>query len=242
MPQGKKIALITGANKGIGFEIARQLGEQGMHILVGARKQTQGDEAARRLESEGIEAFAVQLDVVNQSTVEAVAHMLEETYAKLDVLVNNAAIISPEKALPSSLSLAALRTTYETNVFGTFAMTQAMVPLLQRSEAGRIVNMSSGLASLGIISGAAPEILMAFNLAYCSSKTMVNAMTIFFAKELQQTGIKVNAADPGAVATEMNPTASRTPQQGAKVAVHLATLPDDGPTGGFFDENGVQPW
>nr|BBH87533.1 dehydrogenase [Thermosporothrix sp. COM3] len=240
MSQEKKIALVTGATKGIGFEIARQLGEQGMLVLIGARAR--GDEAARKLQEEGIEARAIMLDLCDQRSIDTAARLIEDTYARLDVLVNNAAVVAPEKALPSKQTPDSLRFIYETNVFGTFAVTQAMIPLLRRSPAGRIVNMTSGLASLSMSSEAPADLLLHFSVAYSSSKAAVNAFTIYFAKELEQAGIKVNAADPGRVATDMNPTATRTPRQGAAVAVQLATLSADGPTGGFFDEKGRLPW
>ncbi len=178
--------------------------------------------------------------------------------------MNNAAIAATQRVqsrLSSEVPLEDVRALYETNLFGLFAVTQAMLPLLRRSNAGRIVNLSSGLASLGNISSVTPEFLPVFRWPYASTKTAVNAMTIFLAKELQQTGIKVNAVDPGRTKTDMAKATgqattrvnavdpgidmmppSHTPQQAAQVAVHLATIHEDGPTGGFFDENGPLPW
>lgn len=245
MPHSSKIALITGANKGIGFEIARQLGTQGIVVLIGARSQARGDEAARGLRSEGIEASAVHLDVTDQATIDAAASYIDKTYGKLDILVNNAGISLRESRVPpSELAVEAFRAIYETNVFGVFAVTKAMLPLLQRSEAGRIVNMSSSMGSLTLNSD--PHSFYARMpplLGYNSSKTVVNAITVFFANELRNTSIKVNSVNPGYVATDLNDHSGfLTPQQGAKVPVAFATLPADGPTGGFFEENGAVPW
>lgn len=245
MPDSKKIALITGANKGIGFEIARQLGAKGIFVLVGARDQARGDEAARRLQSEGIEASAVHLDVTDQASINRVASFIDETYGKLDILVNNAGIsIREGRVPPSELDVEVFRKTYETNVFGVFAVTKAMLPLLQRSDAGRIVNMSSPMGSLTLKSD--PNSFYAQmppHLAYCSSKTVVNAITVFFANELRHTHIKVNSVSPGYVATDLNDHSGfLTPHQGAVLPVAFATLPADGPTGGFFEGNEVVPW
>lgn len=245
MSDTQKIALITGANKGIGFEIARQLGVKGLVILIGARDQARGDEAARRLQFEGIETSIVHLDVTDQATIDQAASFIDETYGKLDILVNNAGIsLSEGRVPPSELDVEVFRKTYETNVFGVFAVTRAMLPLLRRSDAGRIVNLSSPVGSLTLNSD--PQSFysqMPPLLAYCSSKTAVNAVTVFFANELRRTNIKVNAVSPGYVATDLNDHSGfLTPQQGAKLPVKFATLPADGPTGGFFEEDGAVPW
>jgi len=245
MQHSKKVALITGANKGIGFETARQLGEQGVIVLAGVRDRTRGEEAARTLQAEGIEASAVHLDVTDQATVEAAASYIDETYGRLDMLVNNAGISLPEgRVVPSVLNIEVFRKMYDTNVFGVFAVTKAMLPLLRRSEAGRIVNMASSMGSLSLNSNLdSVYAQMPPLLGYNSSKTTVNAITVFFANELRNTSIKVNSADPGYCATDLNNHSGwRTPQQGAQVVVRLATLPADGPTGGFFDENGAVSW
>ena len=238
-----KVALITGANKGIGLEIARQLGLQGITVLIGARDEKRGQEAAQKLHAEyNIDAHAVQLDVTNQSTIEAAAKHIESEFGKLDILVNNAGI-AVDSLPPSQLEMEVLRRTYDTNFFGVFAVIKAMLPLLRKSDAGRIVNISSGLGSLAQNTDPNYEYAEMKILAYNSSKTAVNAMTIQFAHELKDTSIKVNSADPGYVATELNANSGpRTVEQGAIAPVRLATLPNDGPTGGFFDENGVVPW
>lgn len=237
-----KIALITGANKGIGLEIARQLGMQGIAVLIGVRDENRGREAAQKLQAENIDARAVRLDVTDQSTIDAAAQHIESEFGKLDILVNNAGI-GVDNAPPSQLDMEILRRTYDTNVFDVFAVTKAMLPLLKKSEAGRIVNMSSGLGSLTQNSDPNYEYAEFKLLAYNSSKTALNAMTVQFAPELKDTPIKVNSADPGYVATDINAQRGpRSVQQGATPPVRLATLPADGPTGGYFDENGVVPW
>lgn len=236
------IALITGANKGIGLEIARQLGTQGITVLIGARDEKRGSVAAEKLQAENIDAHAVQLDVTNQQSIDAAAKHIESEFGKLDILVNNAGI-AIDNAPPSQLDMEILRRTYDTNFFGVFAVTKAMLPLLHKSQAGRIVNISSGLGSLTQNSDPNYEYAQIKYLAYNSSKTALNAMTVQFAHELKDTRIKVNSADPGYVATDINNNnGPRTVQQGASTPVRLATLPADGPTGSFFDDNGVVPW
>ncbi len=239
----KKVALITGANKGIGKEIARQLGAQGLTVLIGARDAGRGSEAAEELAWEGADAHVVTLDVTDKGSIDAAARQIESDYGRLDVLVNNAGIALDGGGPASTLDLDTLRRTYDTNVFGVFAVTQAMLPLLKKSEAGRIVNMSSGLGSLTQNSDPNWEFAGVKALAYNSSKAALNMMTVIFAAELKDTGIKVNAADPGFTATDLNQhRGPRTVQQGATAAVRLATLPATGPTGGYFDEDGVVPW
>jgi NAD(P)-dependent dehydrogenase (short-subunit alcohol dehydrogenase family) len=237
-----KVALITGANKGIGLEIARQLGRQGMTVLIGARDEGRGREAAEGLQSEGTNAHFIRLDVTSQNTIDQAARRIEEDFGKLDILVNNAGI-AIDDAPPSELNMDALHRTYETNVFGPVAVTRAMLPLLRKSSAGCIVNMSSGLGSLTLSNDPAWRFAHVNLLAYNSSKTALNAVTVQFAKELHDTPIKVNAADPGYTATDLNNHAgTRSVEQGARAAVRLATLPADGPTGGFFDDEGPLPW
>ncbi len=240
----KKMALITGANKGIGKEIARQLGAQGMTVLIGARDKERGKAAAAELTAGGADARAVLLDVTDQASIDAAAKQVESEYGRLDVLVNNAGIAldgGPSSAL--TLEIETLRRTYETNVFGVFSMTRAFLPLLKKSGAGRIVNVSSGLGSLSQNSDPSWDYAAVKPLAYNSSKAALNMVTVIFAAELKDTGIKVNAADPGYTATDLNHNQGhQTVEQGAAAAVRLATLPDNGPTGGFFDEAGVVPW
>ena len=245
MSEVRKIALITGANKGIGFEIARQLGAQSITILAGVRDQALGEATVQKLRTMGIDATAIHLDVTYQDTIDAAAAMIEQTYGKLDILVNNAGISVREGVTPpSELALEDVRKTFATNVFGVFAVTKAMLPLLRRSGAGRIVNMSSEMGSLTI--NGDPTSFAAHmppTLAYNASKTTLNALTVFFAKELRNTHIKINSVSPGYVATDLNEYSGfLTAEQGAKMPVAFATLGDDGPTGGFFGENGVIAW
>jgi NAD(P)-dependent dehydrogenase (short-subunit alcohol dehydrogenase family) len=238
----RNVAFITGGNKGIGFEIARQLGRQGMTVLLGARDERRGQEAAEKLRADGVDARSIQLDVTSQESIDRAARRIEKEFGRLDVLVNNAGIFIDD-APPSGLSMEALRRTFETNFFGAVAITKTMLPLLRRSRAGRIVNMSSGLGSLTQTSDRGWEFSHLNLLAYNSSKTALNAATVEFAKELRGTPVKVNSADPGYTATDMNNhMGTRSVEQGARVAVRLATLPEDGPTGRFFDENGALPW
>ena len=237
-----RIALITGANKGIGREIARQLATWGATVLVGARDPGRGEAAAQALAADRLDARFLRIDVTEQATIDAAAGRIERDFGKLDILVNNAGI-GIDNAPPSQLEMDVLRRTYETNFFGVFAVTKAMLPLLRRSESARIVNISSGLGSLTQNSDPGYRYARAKLLAYNSSKSSLNALTIQFAYELRDTPIKVNAADPGYVATDLNNhMGTRTVEQGARIAVELATLPADGPTGGFFDVDGVVPW
>jgi NAD(P)-dependent dehydrogenase (short-subunit alcohol dehydrogenase family) len=245
MSEEKKIALVTGANKGIGFEIARQLGALNIIVLAGARDQTRGEAAVQQLRAENREAIAVQLDVTDQANIDAAAAWIDTTYGRLDVLVNNAGISVREWSTPpSQLSLGDIQKTFATNVFGVFAVTKAMLPLLRRSQAGRIVNLSSEMSSLYSNSEAdSPLANLPPTLAYNASKTTLNALTVFFAKELRGTPIKINSVSPGYVATDLNGHSGYlTPEQGARVPVTYATLPADGPTGGFFGANGPIAW
>ncbi|MEU5885120.1 SDR family oxidoreductase [Spirillospora sp. NPDC047279] len=238
-------ALITGANKGIGFETARQLGAQGISIIVGARSAERGEKAAAELAAEGIDARFVRLDVTDEASIQDAAAQI----TSLDILINNAGIAPVEASVaPSALSLAALRRTYDTNVFGVVAVTNTMLPLLRRSPAGRIVNLSSELGSLAILADPDSPFFPFNLLAYNSSKTALNGVTLAYAKELADTPIKVNAANPGYCATDLNAhTGPRSAAQGAAEVVRLATLPADGPTGtfsGVYEERAatVLPW
>ncbi|KIL38139.1 short-chain dehydrogenase [Gordoniibacillus kamchatkensis] len=240
-----KIVLITGGNKGIGLETARQLGKLGFTILLGSRDEARGQEATATLTAENINAKAITLDITDLDTIQSAVKQIDDQYGALDVLINNAGVCLESGLPPSQHELTVLRNTYETNVFGSFSVTKAMLPLIKKSPAGRIVNLSSGLASLTEYNTPESDAeKYGINLlAYMSSKTAVNALTVLFAKELKDTPIKINSADPGYTATDLNGhTGYRTVEQGASIVVKLATLLDDGPNGGFFDENGVIPW
>ncbi|WP_226002273.1 SDR family oxidoreductase [Paenibacillus sp. BJ-4] len=239
----EKTALITGANKGIGYEAARQLGSLGFTILLGSRNEQSGREAVAKLANEGIEARLTLLDVTNQATIGSAAHQIKQEFGSLDVLINNAGISLGGATPPSQFPLNDLRETYETNFFGLVAVTQALLPLLQKSPSGRIVNLSSGLGSLTYNSDPEHEHAQFNLLAYNSSKAAVNMLTVTLAKEFKGSPLKINAADPGFTATDLNGfTGPGSVQQAAAVVVHLATLSDDGPTGGFFAANGEVPW
>ncbi|SDD37074.1 SDR family oxidoreductase [Auraticoccus monumenti] len=234
-----RTALVTGANKGIGFAIARGLGAAGLRVAVGARDERRGEEAAERLRGEGLDTFAVVLDVTSEESVAAAAALVEERAGGLEVLVNNAGIggrTDGGAQDPTTLDLDVVRTVLETNVLGVVRVTNALLPLLQRARSPRIVNVSSNMGSLALQTGP----VMA---AYAPSKSMLNALTVQYARRLADTPVVVNAVCPGYVATDFTGLASpRTPEQGAQIAVRLATLPDDGPRGGFFDDDGPVPW
>jgi len=236
------IALVTGANKGIGYEIAAGLGALGWTVGVGARDEGRREAAVEKLRAGGADAFGVPLDVTDDRSVAAAAQLIEQRAGRLDVLVNNAGVTGGRPQEPSTVDLAAVRTAVETNVIGVIRVTNAMLPLLRRSASPRIVNMSSGVGSLTRQTTPGAEV-GPISVAYAPSKSMLNAVTVQYAKELQGTDILINAACPGYTATDLNNfSGHRTPDQGAAIAVRLATLPADGPSGGFFEDAGVVPW
>lgn len=233
----RKTALITGANKGLGKEIARQLGRKGYAVWLGSRDAERGERAAAELRGEGIEATFLALDVTSDESVVAAAREYAKKNDTLDALVNNAGIATGGYTPPTKASLEDMRAVYDVNVFGAVRVTQAFVPLLVRAGQGRIVMMSSSLGSiaeqLDTTSGTYGVNLLGYN----SSKSALNMITVAFAKELLAHGIKVNAANPGYVATDLNGHQGyRTVEQGAAIAVHLATLGPMGPTAGFFND------
>jgi NAD(P)-dependent dehydrogenase (short-subunit alcohol dehydrogenase family) len=238
-----KIVFVTGANKGIGFEIARQLAVEGNHILIGARDRDRGQAAAAALTSKGLAVRYVQIDLTNLATITAAATNIAAQEGRLDILINNAGITSAGDGSPGGAKLEAVRRTFETNFFGTLAVTQAMLPLLKRSASARIVNLSSGLGSLTEIGDANSEFWPFRFIGYGASKAALNMLTVQLAAELKESGIKVNSADPGYTATDLNGRRGRqTVQAGAAAAIQLALLADDGPTGGFFAASHPQPW
>ncbi|NIK61827.1 SDR family oxidoreductase [Kribbella shirazensis] len=238
-----KIALVTGANKGIGKEIARQLGQRGFAVLAGSRDAERGELAVKELVAEGLDAAALQLEVTDAASVRAAAEHVGATYGRLDVLVNNAAIIPEGDDAVSRIPIDVLRSAFETNVIGLVEVTQAFLPLLRKAEAARIVNLSTSLASFAQVGDPSSEMSTMLTLGYNSSKAAVNMVTVMLANELRGTHVLVNAADPGNCATDMGGwDAARTPSQGAAVAVELATLPADGPTGHVYAEEGRLPW
>jgi NAD(P)-dependent dehydrogenase (short-subunit alcohol dehydrogenase family) len=236
------VALVTGANKGIGYEIAAGLGALGWSVGIGARDEERREAAVEKLRAAGTDAFGVPLDVTDDVSVAAAAALIGQRAGRLDVLVNNAGVTGGTPQEPTMVDLAAVRTAVETNVIGVIRVTNALLPLLRRSASPRIVNMSSTVGSLTRQATPGTE-TGPISAAYAPSKTFLNAVTVQYAKELHDTNILINAGCPGYCATDLNGFRGvRTPEQGAAIGIHLATLPDDGPTGGFFDDGGVVPW
>jgi NAD(P)-dependent dehydrogenase (short-subunit alcohol dehydrogenase family) len=240
----KKIALITGANKGIGLETARQLGEQGITVLLGARDEAKGNQAAEELRKAGLDAHGIVIDVNNVDSIEKTAARIERDYGRLDILVNNAGVmIDDQKKKPSEQSLDVWRKTFETNLFGLIATTQALLPLLRKSPGGRIVNLSSILGSIGLHATPGSPVYDTKLPAYNVSKSAVNAYTVQLAYELKETTIKVNAAHPGWVKTDMGGEgATMDIPDGAKTSVALATIGVDGPNGAYMHMDETLPW
>jgi NAD(P)-dependent dehydrogenase (short-subunit alcohol dehydrogenase family) len=240
----KKVVLITGANKGIGFEIGRQLGKLGFTVVLAARDEAKVNTAADRLQGEGLDVQGVRLDVTDPSTAEAAARWLDERFGRLDVLVNNAGIGPefPTATKPSGLNLAMFKETYETNVFGAFNVIKAFLPLLRKSAPSRIINQSSGLGSLGTMSDLNSPYYGNNTLAYNSSKTALNSLTLAFSKDLAGDRISVNSVCPGWVKTDMGSDAApRSVEQGAAIAVKLATM-ESPPTAKYLNDDGEIPW
>jgi len=240
----KKIALITGATRGIGLETARQLAQQGVHVIIGARELAKGAQAAKTLQGEGLDAEAVAIDVTNAASIAAAAKEIEHKHGHLDILVNNAGILLDDfQKKVSEQTLDTWRTTFDTNLFGLIAVTQAFLPLLRKSSAGRIVNVSSLLGSLALHSDPASPIYDFKVPAYNVSKSAVNAWTVQLAYELRDSTLKVNTIHPGYVKTDMNKGEGEIDiPQGAKTSVELALIGADGPNGGYFHLGQTLPW
>ncbi|MGW5251216.1 SDR family oxidoreductase [Streptomyces sp. NPDC004129] len=245
------ITLVTGANKGIGRQIAAQLGALGHSVVVGARNTELGQKAATELRESGADATSVTLDVTDPVSAAAAAAEIEARYGRLDALVNNAGTSVPPGSdlgdqRPSTEDMDVLRAVFETNYFGVIAVTNAMLPLLRRSASPRIVNVSSSVGSLNInadLKGTDGPPLMPVSAGYVTSKTALTALTLQYAWDLLAEDIKVNAVCPGYVATDLNGhRGHRTPAEGAVAAVRMATIGADGPTGTFTDDEGPAPW
>ena len=238
----KKTALVTGANKGIGYEIAAGLSRLGFRVAVGARDEGRRTAAVEKLQADGHDVFGVALDVTSDSSVAAAAAFIEQEAGGLDVLVNNAAITGGMPQEPTKVSAEQVLQVVDTNVVGVIRVTNAVLPMLRRSSSPRIVNVSSTVGSLTLQTAQA-DAVGPISAAYSPTKSYLNAITIQYAKELAGSGVLVNAGCPGYVATDLNNFQGfRTPEQGAAIFLELATLPDDGPSGTFRDETGVQPW
>ncbi len=246
MENKTKIALISGANRGLGFEIGRQLGKLGHTVLLGARNEQAGRDAAAQLRTEAIDAYYVPLDITDTSSIAKAAELVTHQFDRLDVLVNNAAFYTKAVQTPSQIAADLLQTYMHTNFISHVFVTQAFLPLIKNSKAGRIVNMSTSAGSMTVLSDSVhhtTRIAKAMPLGYASSKAALNMFTVLLSKELKPFGIKVNSADPGYTQTDMGgPEATYTVEEGAKPAVWLACLDEQGPTGGFFSHKKVNPW
>ncbi|MEW4369975.1 SDR family oxidoreductase [Paenibacillus kandeliae] len=233
----KTIALVTGANQGIGKAIVKGLANQGIIVYLGSRNAERGIAAANDLQHEG-EVHFIQMDVTDPSSIEQSYDTIQKQYGRLDILINNAGVAASRNK-PRDADATEFRHVYETNVFGVVSIINQMLPLLRKSAAGRIVNISSLRGSLGDEGAFVGQP----SISYSSSKTALNALTVHYARELAKNNIKVNSAAPGHVATEFNNfSGTRTPEQGAAIAIHLATLDEQGPTGSFFDDTKRIPW
>ena len=247
----RQIALVTGANRGLGFEISRQLAKQGVTVLMGARNLESGETAAQTLRDKGLDVHAVKLDVTSVEDMDRLSRHIESEFGRLDVLVNNAAVLIDMNVAPTQLKEDILRQSFEVNFFGPYLLTQKMAPLLRKSDRGRVVNMDTGVASLTQLADPNSPLREDICPAYQTSKAALNALTLVFAKELAADGIKVNSACPGWVMTDMghedlpdygDAARPKTVEEGVDTPVWLATLPDDGPTGGFFTDREPRDW
>jgi NAD(P)-dependent dehydrogenase (short-subunit alcohol dehydrogenase family) len=242
----EKIAFITGGNKGIGLETARQLGKQGIKVVIGSRDLKNGQAAVEKLKADGVHADVIRFDVTKAADYKEAYDYFDKHYGKLDILINNAGI-SLDNFLggnaTSSTAQDALRKTFDTNFFAVVGITNTLLPLIRKAPAGRIVNLSSILGSNTLHATPGSPIYEAKAFGYDASKAALNSFTIHLAHELKDTKIKVNSAHPGWVKTDMGTDAAPMElPDGAKTSVRLATLPDNGPTGGYFHLNDALPW
>lgn len=239
----KRHALVTGANKGLGLAIAKGLASAGLSVWMGARDRSRGEKAVEDLRCEGLDVRLVEIDVADDVSVRRAAETVGREIDALHVLVNNAGIVLDLQTPPSELGMDEVKATYEVNVFGPIRVTQGFAPLLKAADGARIVNLSSGLGSLTLITDPTSLFSTVNLLAYTSSKVALNAVTVSFAKEFEPFGIKVNAVEPGNVRTDLNGNSgSLTPEEGAEIAIRMALIDKGGPTGGFFGSHGRQPW
>jgi NAD(P)-dependent dehydrogenase (short-subunit alcohol dehydrogenase family) len=230
----KKLALVTGANRGIGFETCRQLSQLGLTVLLTARDSKKGEVATQQLTNKGLDIIFYQLDVSNKNNINYVFDKIEQQFGRLDILINNAAILYDTDQSAINADLEKVNKAITTNLYGPWLMCQAFIPLMKKNGYGRIVNVSSGAGSLHYMEGGTP--------AYGISKVALNALTKKLASELRGTGILVNSVDPGWVATDMGGHGGRPVEEGAKGIVWAATLPDNGPSGGFFYDGKHELW
>ena len=244
-----KIAVITGANRGLGFATARRLGQSGVRVIVGARNLANGEEAAARLRREGLDSEALSIDIDSRASVREAAKLVEREHGRIDILINNAGIL-PEATAPDvdrPLDLGMVRETFETNLFGTISVTNEFLALLRRSASGRIVNVSSTMGSLTDQTDPSSPYYGLLVPAYQMSKAALNGFTIALSKALTDTSIKVNSVCPGWVQTDLGGPENRaaaptTAAEAAQIVVDMASIPDDGPTGRFVDRDGAVAW
>ena len=243
MNTGLHVALVTGADKGIGFETVRRLAQLGFAVWLGSRDQERGDVAATELAADG-DVRVVQLDVTDAESVTAAAGRVARESGALDVLVNNAGIANPDgEGVPSTVRLETIQQDFDVNFYGALRVTQAFLPLVRKARAGRIVNVSSTMGSIGELDSPGSLVTRHPAFAYPSSKTALNSLTGWLAVELHDTPIKVNSVCPGFNATDLTYVSGTQPRsEGAKGVLWAATLPADGPTGGFFNVRGPMPW
>lgn len=238
-----KIALITGANKGIGYEAARQLVAEGITVLMGSRNPQLGEAAAGKLKAEGADAQFIELDVTKPETITKAAEEIRAQHGRLDILINNAGVVEKGDGPPSVADLDAVRRVLDVNFFGVLAVTQAMLPLVRKAASGRIVMVSSGLGSLTWNADPNWSFASIKPLGYNGSKAILNMLTVQLAWELRDTPIKVNTVNPGYTATDLNGNSgTQTIEEGAAETIRQSLVPDDAPTGGFFETGGVVPW
>ncbi len=241
--QDKKIALVTGATRGLGLETVRQLAAKGVRVLLGARDLQAGEAKAAPLRVEGLDVSPIAIDLNDEATIKSAAERIDAEFGRLDILVNNAAVMLDGDGFPSVADPQAIRDILDTNFVGTVIVTQAMLPLLKKSHHGRIVNVSSSVGSMwwnGDPGNPVPDNKW---LGYAASKAAMNMLTVQLAYELRDTPIKVNSICPGYVKTEMNKGGGfLTIEEGARPSVQYALIGDDGPSGGFFTAEGARAW
>ena len=242
----KKIALVTGGNKGIGFETVRQLAEQNIKVLLGARNETEAKKAEETLRAESLDVTFISLDISSSDDIENTRNHIEKQFGKLDILINNAAVFLDNAWFGNNtetVSLKTLRDTFDINYFGTVELTQALLPLLKKSDAGRIVNVSSLSGSFGVHLDESHWLYQLKPYAYSASKTALNQFTVFLANALEGSKIKVNAVSPGWVQTSIgSDQAPLTPKEGAVSGVAMALIDENGPTGTFSQDGDSLPW
>mgnify|MGYP001166864930 CR=1 FL=1 len=242
----EKVAFVSGANRGIGFETSKKLAEMGIKVILGSRDLKKGKEAVEKLELENIQADLVQYDAFDLNAPQKVFDYISNKYNKLDILINNAGVLLSGNLFVTNSSTVSdddIKNTFQTNLFSVISLTQKLLPLIKKSDAGRIVNVSTILSSLTLHSAKDSPIAPAKEFAYNASKTALNAFTIHLANELKDTKIKVNSGHPGWVKTELGgPNAPIEVEESYKTSLRLATLDDDGPSGGLFHEDDTIPW